>query len=309
MNRFPEFYYFDRKSKKKIKEKVYFGFFVSLLYGNEWYKKFLSYLILPLISNFSFFSYFSGLIYKSRWSRKKILPFIKEFKIDTSEFLDSVDSFCSFNDFFIRKLKSSSRPLASGDDHAVLPADGRYLVYPEISQIDSFSIKGKKFCLESFLRDSSLVEKYAMGSLVIGRLSPVDYHRFHFPLNCVPQRSELINGSWFSVHRSALQKNINILSENKRMRTVLDTIYFGTMLFVEIGATCVGSIFQTFTSGNFYKKGDEKGYFSFGGSSIVLLFRSGQIVFDQDLVDASQKNIEVLGLMGQSLGKLVRKDF
>ena len=101
----------------------------------------------------------------------------------------------------------------------------------------------------------------------------------------------------------ALRQNLDILTENKRMITSLQTRYFGTVLFIEVGATYVGTIHQTYTPGVPCAKGDEKGYFSFGGSCLILLFEPNTIQFDQDLLDYSAKTIEVRGLLGQSLGK------
>ena len=100
----------------------------------------------------------------------------------------------------------------------------------------------------------------------------------------------------------ALRKKIEILSQNKREITELQTSNFGKVLFIEVGATFVGSIHHTFSPNEAYAKGDEKGYFSFGGSSLILLFEPGRIQFDQDLIEASAGKLEVKALMGQSLG-------
>ncbi|MES2199982.1 MAG: phosphatidylserine decarboxylase, partial [Chlamydiota bacterium] len=126
----------------------------------------------------------------------------------------------------------------------------------------------------------------------------------HFPCSCTPSKSFLINGPLYSVNPLALRKRIEILAQNKREITILGTECFGKVLFIEVGATCVGAIHQTYTPEKLHEKGAEKGYFSFGGSSLVLLFEPGAIVFDQDLVEASKEGIEVLGLMGQTLGHL-----
>lgn len=298
-----DIYFIDRVSKKEEKEKVYGQFFLELLYGPKWYARIFSLLFLPLLSKISLFSKFYGWLQKWPGSRYKVAPFIKTYQIDTSEFLDPPASFKSFNAFFIRKLKPSTRPLANGKDVAILPADGRYLVYPNIQTADGFIIKGKKFSLEKLLSDPVLASQYAQGAMVLARLCPVDYHRFHFPSNCVPEKPELINGALFSVNPIALKKNISIFTENKRVVTKLQTKNFGTILYIEVGATHVGSIHQTFTPGEHYAKGDEKGYFSFGGSCLILLFEPSRIEFDQDLIDTSIRKIEMRGLLGQSLGR------
>lgn len=294
--------YFDRKAKREDKEKVYGGSFLELLYGNGILSGCFSFFLRPLFAKVSLLSYIYGAIQKSRFSRCKIKPFIHTFELDTSEFLDSVDSFNTFNDFFIRRLKPECRPVVTVENIAILPADARYLVFPNIDTADGFWVKGKKFCLRSLLQNEALAARYAGGAMVMARLCPTDYHRFHFPFRCIPEKPQLINGSLYSVNPIALKHNIEYLSENKRMLTKLRTEKFGSVLYIDIGATYVGSIHQTFVPGKSYAKGDEKGYFAFGGSCLILLFEPGKIVFDQDLVDISAKKMEVRGLLGQSLG-------
>lgn len=295
--------YIDRISRQEKTEQVYGKAFLEALYGSSWKSRILSMLFLPLFARLKFLSHLYGWFQKSKLSKSKINPFIRMYQIDTSEFLDPLDSFQSFNDFFIRKLKPSARPVASGNDIAILPADGRYLVYENIHATLGFWIKGHKFSLEELLHNSTLAHKYTHGSMVIARLAPVDYHRFHFPTNCMPDEPREIPGPLYSVNPIALKTDIHILSKNKRMITTLQTKNFGTVLYIEVGATNVGSIHQTFIHGEPYAKGDEKGYFSFGGSCIILLFEPYQIQFDQDLIDASHRHIEILGHFGQSLGR------
>jgi phosphatidylserine decarboxylase len=295
--------YINRQTRKEETEKVYGQRLIEVFYGTGWISRIISFLFLPLIARVSLFSRLYGLLQKSSWSKRKIRPFIEEFLVDTSEFQEEVSSYRSFNDFFIRKLNPSCRPIESAHDVAVLPADGRYLVFQNIQKSDGFLIKGQEFCLETLLQSSVLAHKYAQGSMVIARLCPVDYHRFHFPCNCMPEESRLINGSLFSVNPMALKRNIHILTENKRMITPLVTKNFGTILYLEVGATYVGSIQQTFTPGEHYAKGDEKGYFSFGGSCLILLFEPFRIELDQDLIDATHRRMETRANFGQSLGR------
>lgn len=303
-----EIIYIHRTTRKQEKERVYGQAMLELFYGQGGISRVISFLFLPLLVRFSFFSKCYGWLQKCRYSRSKIKPFIDLFEIDSSEFLKPLDAFTSFNDFFIRKLKPGARPLAGDEELAVLPADGRYLVYPEIALSDGFFVKGKQFSLEQLLGCSQLARRYAHGSMVIARLCPVDYHRFHFPCDNIPKQPKLINGPLYSVNPMALKRNIEILSENKRVITALHTKLFGVVQYIEVGATCVGSICQTFVPGQACVKGEEKGYFEFGGSCLILLFEPGRIVLDQDLIEASAQKIETLGLLGQSLGRCVRTD-
>jgi phosphatidylserine decarboxylase len=291
-------YFIDRKSKKKIKEEIPGGSSIEFLYSQNYFARWLR----PLICHFPYFSKLYGDMQKASTSRKKIVPFIEKYKIDASEFLEPVDSFSSFNDFFIRKLKPSARPIAEGDEIAILPADGRYLAFQNFQREDGIFVKGKKFSLEVLLGDAKLAHKYQEGSLLIGRLAPVDYHRFHFPTHCTPSETRLINGPLYSVSPIALNHNIQILAENKRVITLLQTHEFGTMIAIEVGATNVGSIHQTFEPHTSYAKGDEKGYFSFG-SCLVFLFEPGRIQFDLDLLENTHAGLETYAHMGESLGR------
>ncbi len=299
----PEITYVDRLTKKEEKEKVYGQVFLKMLYGKGFLSRLFSSFALPLFSRVSFLSKLYGALQKSRLTRRKVKPFIEAYHIDPLEFALPVEAFNSFNDFFIRKLKKEVRPVAQGEDVLILPADARYLVFPDISKADGFWVKGQKFTLKELLQDDALAAKFEGGSMVMARLCPVDYHRFHFPCDNVPRESRLINGPLFSVNPIALKRNIRIISENKRMVTVLESERFGSILYLEIGATYVGSIHQTYTAQKPARKGDEKGYFAFGGSCLVLLFEPNRVVFDADLLQASARKMEVRGLLGQSLGK------
>lgn len=294
-----DLYIIDRETKQKIEEKVPYKSSLIFLYGNNP----LALLIRPLLAKLPFFSRLFGYLQRRPISAKHIVPFIEKYGIDATEFRDPVDSYKSFNDFFTRKLKSSARTITNGNDVAILPADGRYLAFQDINHEQGIFIKGKKFSLEKLLGDKKLAHKYAQGSMVIARLAPVDYHRFHFPCNCVPSAPKQINGPLYSVNPIALKRNINILTENKRVITRLKTEHFGTMLFIEVGATYVGTIIQTYEPEKHYAKGDEKGYFAFGGSSLILLFEPFRIQIDQDLIANSHQGFETLGRLGQTLGR------
>lgn len=292
----------DRATKTVLEEKVYGKFFLTLLYGKIWWLKWLAFLALPVVTRCSFFSKWYGQCQKTRWSRRKIIPFIKKFNVDSSEFSCALSSFRSFNDFFIRTLKNSARPIATGEDRVVLPADGRYLVFPSIDQSAGFYVKGQTFDLKKLLRDPALIARYHKGSLVIARLCPTDCHRFCFPVECIPSKPRPVKGPLYSVNPLALRDRLAILSENERVMTTLSTSRFGEILFIEVGATFVGAIRQTYHPETMCKKGAEKGYFEFGGSCILLLFEPEKVVFDEDLIQTSLSHIEMQAKMGDSLG-------
>lgn len=288
----------NRTTGKPEIEKVYGQKALELIYGNSLLSSLIGPPIIQAFAKRPLFSSIYGWFQKKPSSKKKILPFIKEYNVDTTEFADPVESYNSFNDFFIRKLKADARTIAHGKNVAVMPADGRYLFYPNIDQIDHFFVKGTKFSVDEFLVDPNIAKRFQGGTLVLARLCPVDYHRFHFPVSGVPQEPKLINGWLYSVNPWALAKRPTIFHENRRVLTLIQTEAFGEVAMVEIGATNVGSIHQTYTPNKPIEKGTEKGYFSFGGSAIALLFQPGAIQLESDL----QSPHEIYCQMGQPLG-------
>lgn len=207
-----------------------------------------------------------------RSSARKIQPFVEEFDIDMSS--AQKQEFSSFNDFFTRKLKNNARPVDTCSTVVVSPADGKILAFANISNSD-FIIKGYRFDISSFLNNERLAQKYFDGTMVIIRLAPFDYHRFHFPVSGSVSPVTRIDGDYYSVNPLALRKMTEIFCLNKREYTIISNPLFGDVVIAEVGATMVGSIVQTYT-GNFVKKGEEKGYFKFGGSTVVLLFEKKQ---------------------------------
>jgi len=231
-------------------------------------------------------------------STQKIQPFVEEFDVDMST--AEKQEFNSFNDFFTRKLKNNARPVDSDSTVSVSPADGKVLAFADISNSD-FIIKGYRFDVLSFLDNAGLAQKYRDGTVVIIRLAPFDYHRFHFPISGSLSPSTRIDGSYYSVNPLALRKMTEIFCLNKRELTIISNPMFGEVAMVEVGATMVGSIVQTFT-GDVVKKGEEKGYFKFGGSTVVLLFEKNKIRIDEDLLTNTQNGYETVIKEGERIG-------
>ena len=232
-------------------------------------------------------------------SAKKIHPFIEDFDIDMS--VAQKQEFNNFNDFFTRKLKDDARPIDTSSNIVVSPADGKILAYADISNSE-FIIKGYRFNVSSFLDNHDLSQKYFDGSLLIIRLAPVDYHRFHFPVSGNSSPNKKIDGAYYSVNPYALRKMAEIFCLNKREYTILSNHSFGDVVMAEVGATMVGSIVQTFKGGS-VNKGEEKGYFKFGGSTVILLFEKGKIHIDEDLLINTAKSYETTVKMGERIGE------
>ena len=237
----------------------------------------------------------------------RIRPFIEQYGLDEGELAEPVDEYNSFNEFFYRKLKSGARPVDPATDSVVFPADGRHLAFCDITGESNFFIKGQSFDLVQFLGDADLAKRYEGGSMLLSRLCPVDYHRFHFPCAGEAGIPRFINGWLYSVNPIALITRPSIFWENKRVVTAIESPALGQVQFVEIGATMVGSIRQTYMPGETVAKGEEKGYFAFGGSSVAVLFEKGRVEFDADLLENTTNAIEtyarVSERMGQALGQ------
>ncbi|MDF1656854.1 MAG: phosphatidylserine decarboxylase [Verrucomicrobiales bacterium] len=240
--------------------------------------------------------WFSGLY--GKWadcacSRKEIATFVDRFGLDRKEFLAPLESLETFNKFFHRELKPSARPLAPGGNAVSFPADGRHLFIPDLSQSQPIWAKGQQFDLAALLHDETLAARFAKGSALISRLCPTDYHRFHFPLDGTPGSPRLINGPLYSVNPIALSKSLSYLWENKRRVTVVRDSPVDEYLFLEIGATNVGSIVDTSEAEIAIQRGDEKGYFRFGGSMVMMIFPEGSIDPAPDLATQSRVGIEL----------------
>ena len=236
-------------------------------------------------------------------SSLKIKPFIEQYGLDEGEFAEPVDDYNSFNEFFHRKLKPGARPIDAANDSVVFPADGRHLAFANITAESNFFVKGQSFDLERFLGDAGLAKRYEGGSMILSRLCPVDYHRFHFPCEGNPGPPRFINGWLYSVNPIALVTRPSIFWENKRVVTAIESTPLGQVQFVDIGATMVGSIRQTYSPGETVAKGDEKGYFAFGGSSVAVLFEKGRIEFDADLLENTVNGLETYARVGERMGR------
>lgn len=280
----------------------------ELVYGDRWlrlvYENPVGKPILWTLAKRAWFSRWYGRRMDKNSSKAKIKPFIAKYNLNEDEFETKPENFNSFNDFFSRKLKLSARPITQDEKSAVFPADGRHLGFPCISTTDGIFVKGQKFNLPELFQSKELSKPYFNGSIVLSRLCPVDYHRFHFPVDGIISDNSLLNGSLFSVNPIALRKNLGIVWHNKRYLSFLDTKKFGKVAQFLIGATFVGSVTITCPFQKEVKKGDEFGFFSFGGSSVLTLFEKGRIKLSEDLVSSSRKGMEMYAKVGDEMGQM-----
>ena len=189
----------------------------ELVLGDRWlkfiYSSPLGRLPLWLAIKRAWFSKWYGRKMSHPNSKSRIPAFIREFGVDENEFAEPATTHACFNDFFIRRLKKESRPICEGSEKIAFPADGRHLGFQNVSEVPSIFVKGQRFDLPSLFESGELAKPYEKGTLVISRLCPVDYHRFHFPVNGFATQPTLINGSLYSVNPIALRKNISIFGK------------------------------------------------------------------------------------------------
>lgn len=286
--------FFNRYTHRLEEESVYGENSLKWAYGKALGKATLrSVLVKP------WFSKYYGWLMDRPKSARRICPFVEKFEVDMSVCEKSIDEFSSFNDFFYRTFKPEARPIVGAD--VVFPADGRHMGFADASAVDGIFVKGQKFNIRQLLEGEVDAENYINGTVVLSRLCPVDYHRFHFPVSGRAGASRVINGPLFSVNPFALRRNVNYLFENKRAVTSIVTENLGVIKMIEIGATCVGSIIQTYAPGE-VKKGQEKGYFRFGGSSAMLVFEKDRVQLAADLLEHSALGRELYAKMGDNLG-------
>lgn len=285
-------------------EKVPAESFMRFLYGNP-----AGSMLLWGVFKRAFLSRLGGVWANSKMSRKKVASFIANNGIDVNEMLYSPENFKTFNDFFTRALSKTARPVASPENDAAVsfPSDGRHMLIENVSSADAFYVKGQKFDLAKFLGDESLARRFHGGGMLISRLSPVDYHRFHYPVSGQIAARKLINGALFSVSPIALIPRISVFWENKRVLNLIESPSLGMCAFVEIGATNVGTIENFDSPGSDVKRGSPAGLFRLGASCVVTLIpASSKIAWNEKLVQMSRQQIECYAKVGTLAGILSR---
>jgi len=237
-------------------------------------------------------------------SASEIPSFIQTYGIDTSELLQpNISAYNTFNEFFYRQLKSGARPIDSSVNTVVSAADCRLSVFNTVDDATRIWIKGRTFSVQTLLQDDNLAKTFNNGSLAIFRLAPQDYHRFHSPVSGNIVNVTNITGTFYTVNPIAICSKLDVLNENRRTVVIINSDLFGQVAFVEIGATLVGSIVNTGAQvGATVAKGDELGYFAYGGSTIVVLFEPGRVQWDSDLQGWSSQALETLVKAGEHIG-------
>ncbi|KAI0698236.1 phosphatidylserine decarboxylase-domain-containing protein [Cytidiella melzeri] len=253
-----------------------------------------------------------GKHYDAPESVSNIPSFIDTYAVQLDDLLEpDIKKYRTFNEFFYRKLKDGARPVQNEEDpkQVCSAADCRLTVFQNVTFAKQFWIKGSQFDIPSLLNvapDSDIAKQFDDSSLAVFRLAPADYHRFHAPLDLTFGSTVDIPGQYYTVNPQAVNEpGFDVFTTNKR--SVLYATHTPSktpVAYVAIGAMLVGSIVWTRKEGEQVKRGEELGYFAYGGSTVVVVFPKGFMSLDEDLVENSKKPIETLMKVGYSLGKI-----
>lgn len=257
---------------------------LRLLYGNRAGRMVLGWLIRPEVSKLV------GRFMDTGLSRIMINPFIKKNDIDLS--LCQKNEFESYNDFFKRKLVPGARTIDTTDEGFVSPCDSRLTVYDiEDTERQTFNIKDSEYTVASLLRDKKLARHYRGGKLWLFRLCVDDYHRYIYNVSGKQSDVRRIEGVYHTVNPIA-SEYYDIYKENTREYCLIRTENAGTVVDMEVGALLVGRIVNRYVDSTDVRRGEEKGYFEFGGSTIILLTQKDKVTPLGRIVENSRKDIE-----------------
>lgn len=233
-------------------------------------------------------------------SRIFIRPFIHSHSIDMSQF--EKKRYTSYNDFFSRRLIDGARPVEETPEIFISPCDSRLGVY-EINRLRTFAIKHTRYTAFGLLKSRKLAEQYAGGYIWVFRLCVDDYHRYIFVDGGTESRRFRIPGVFHTVNPAAGDR-FPIYKENTREYSILRSENFGEIIQMEVGAMFVGKIENRPRTVR-VERGQEKGNFAFGGSTVILMTKAGSVQPDQDILENSLRGIETKVKLGEHIGKKI----
>lgn len=296
-----EIKYFNRISGQVEVEKVYGVGAVRWLYQSPIGKLLQRLLCTAPISGMY------GVLQDSAASANKIPGFIKNFNINMDDYVPEdgrtmENPYSSFNQFFIRRFKDGKRPIEETPSLMPAFAEARYFAYESMTDEAKIPVKGQYMSAKALLAHSEWEDVFDEGPLLLARLCPVDYHRFHYPDNGKVLDFYELHGAYHSVNPIALKERPEIFHINERAVTILQTENFGKLAYIEVGATMVGKIVQS-TDLKSFKRGEEKGYFLFGGSTVIVLGEKGKWKPTDDLIKHTNEGMETWVPLGQKLAE------
>ena len=264
---------------------------LAALYGSAPGRMLLKPLTAPWLSKLA------GSFLSTGASKVFIKPFIKSNHIDMSQF-EPVE-YESYNDFFSRRIRPEARPIDMDPRHLISPADSKLTALP-ITETGRFTLKHTEYTVGSLLKDPTLAAEYVGGLCLIFRLTVDDYHRYCYAFSGEKGENIRIPGKLHTVNPIA-NDFFPIYKENAREYTILHTRAFGDVIAMEVGALLVGKIVNHHGQAPI-RRGQEKGYFQFGGSTVVLLLKKDTALLDEDILENSWNGIETVVKFGERIG-------
>lgn len=300
-----EINYFNRSTQSIETELVYGDSAIKFIYDNIFGQ-----ILAPLVAS-RLVSQLYGGYQDLSISKNKVPPFVEKFSIDLSVYkAGSVkaekkqNSYKNFNEFFIREFEEHQRSFVDDDNKMPAFSEARYFGHEEINDEVKIPVKGKLLNSNDLLGGSKWSKTFVGGPLLVARLCPVDYHRYHYPLSGNTLDSFQISGQYHSVNPIALQSKPEIFIVNERRASILETKKFGKLAYIEVGAAMVGKIIQSHDETTSHNKGDEKGYFLFGGSTVILLGEKGKWSPSADILRNTSDGIETYLQLGEEVAVL-----
>lgn len=282
----------DRKSGALVTERVFGDSALRRIYGPGFASAALRALMSRPLMSFCY-----GRLQRRAGSRKKIRGFVDSLGIDASEAERPLDDYATLDEFFTRRLRAGARPIDDEPTRLCSPADGRALAFAGLDAGAALPIKGQSLSLATLV---GAPLPFARAAVLVVRLAPADYHRFHAPCAGLLSAPRRMGGPLHSVHPRALAAGAPSFA-NRREVSQLDSQPLGTLLLVEVGAMLVGEIERTRAPGP-VAKGEELGMFHFGGSTVVLLADDERVQLDPDLLANSARGLETRVQMGERVG-------
>lgn len=267
------------------------------LYGTKVGRSILKILIRPSVSKSV------GRLLNTRVSKIAIRPFIKNNHIDMSQY-EKV-KYDSYNDFFMRKIKKECRPIDEDRGHFISPCDSKLSVY-KIKEDSKFFIKNTKYSMQSLFRNETIANYYKGGYLFLFRLTVDDYHRYCYVDDGVKSKNYKIPGVFHTVNPLA-NDIYPIYKENTREFSILNSEHFGRIAMMEVGALLVGKIVNYQEQGR-VMRGEEKGRFEFGGSTIILCVKKDRVKVDEKILENTINHIETVVKMGEKIGTVYHEE-
>lgn len=269
------------------------GRLLGLLYGTAPGRAALRLLTKPVVSQIAGFALDHPL------STAAIPPFVLKKHIKMSDYAE--ETYRSFNAFFTRPVKPAARPVETAPEVLIAPCDAKLTVVP-VSEETHFTVKGADYSLAAFLGCKRLAARFRGGQVLIFRLTPDDYHRYCYPDACEIGKTRQIKGVLHTVNPVSAEHDVKVYHRNTRTVTMLHTENFGTMLMIEVGAMFVGKIVNH-PHGSKVARGIEKGYFEFGGSTVVLVLEKDAAEIDAGILENSRNGAETIVRYGAGIGK------